>query len=238
MLKLAKTHDRCDNEINKLTVVFIHGIAADSSKYSNILEYLENDSELKDVRFVTYDLLGSGKSYTSDELNYDFEEQLEALDNSIKELSCDTPLVIVAHSMGTMIATRFADEHKDLVRGLVLVSPPIYRPEDIQNPLFASAMDGFRQVVGRKNSELLKSKAFNNEIKNIVSDVHNYDYFARVSQPTAIIYGELDKIIASFNLPGILKQNHNIKAFKTAGAHGISHDKYEAISREIKEFLN
>jgi pimeloyl-ACP methyl ester carboxylesterase len=59
----------------------------------------------------------------------------------------------------------------------------------------------------------------------------------RVSIPTTIIYGELDKIIAAFNLPGLLKENPNIKAIKTPGPHGITIDKYSKISAVIKNFL-
>ena len=65
-LTLAKTHDFCASKTPRLTVVCIHGIAADSSSYTAALQYLEGTASLKDVRFITYDLLGSGKSYTSE----------------------------------------------------------------------------------------------------------------------------------------------------------------------------
>ena len=71
-LTLKKTHDFCKSDDPVLTVVMIHGIASDSSTYNHALEYLEGTTSLKNVRFVTFDLLGSGQSLKSDKLNYDY----------------------------------------------------------------------------------------------------------------------------------------------------------------------
>ena len=237
MLELAKTYDVCLEGEPKLTVIFLHGIAADSSSFDGLLSHLLKDDSLKSVRFLAFDWLGAGKSFSSDELEYNFKEQLEALQNSIVKANVKSPVVIVAHSMGTMLATRFSKEYSDLVKGLVLVSAPVYREEDIKNPMFEKALEGFREVVGRKSKASLNTKAFESEIKNIVSDIHNYDYLAEVKLPTIIIYGELDKIIAPFNLPALLKANPNITAIKTPGSHSVTIDKFGKISTAIKKLL-
>ena len=238
LLELAKTHDFCVSGKPKLTVILIHGIAADSSSFSRAIEYLEKSPEMRDIRFVAFDLLGSGVSPTSDMLEYDFKEQLEALNNSIKKLNIENPVVLVGHSMGTMIATRYADKHRGLVRELILISPPIYRPKDIQSPLFKKAMEGFREVIKRANSKILEQKSFNNELKYIVADLENYDYLVNTTKPTTIVYGKMDEIIAPFNIPKVLESNPKIIAIKTNGSHGISHDKYEEVLKILERILN
>ena len=105
-LILKNTHDFSGSKEPKLAVVFIHGIASDSSTFKNALKYLEGTRSLKNVRFITFDLLGSGKSLKSDKLNYDYEDQLEALHNAILKLDLDIPLILVGHSLGTFIVTR------------------------------------------------------------------------------------------------------------------------------------
>ena len=93
-LILKKTHDYSAVKDPQMVVVFIHGIAADSSSFNSALKYLEGTQSLKNARFVTFDLLGSGESSRSDKLTYNYKEQLEALQNSIEKLNIgDLPLV-------------------------------------------------------------------------------------------------------------------------------------------------
>ncbi|MBQ3293500.1 alpha/beta hydrolase [Candidatus Saccharibacteria bacterium] len=237
-LKLTKTHDFCPSGKPRLTAVFLHGIASESSTFKSAIDYLEGTTSLRDVRFVTFDLLGSGKSLKSDKLNYDFKEQLEALDNAISDLKLDTPMVLVGHSMGCLISSRYTDLHKRKVKELILISPPIYRPEDFKNPAFMMGQDGFKKVVFQKNPSLKTDKAFNNEMEKIVLNTKNYEIYTRLTRPTTIIFGLADQIIASFNIPGLLRKNSKIVAIETPGAHGISRDKYIKMLPIFEKVLN
>ena len=238
-LVLKKTHDYSATKSPKLVVVFIHGIASDSSTFEHTLNYLEGLKSMNDVRFVTFDLLGSGKSLASDELNYSYSEQIEALHSSIDKLKIgDTPLVLVGHSMGTMIVTRFADTYKNSVRQLVLVSPPIYSEKDFKHPAFEAGIKVFKDAVAIKNRQILDEKAFNNSMEKIILNKRNYAVLAGIKTHAVIIYGALDQFIASYNIPGIMKLNPNISAIKTEGRHGVTRDKYTKIADVIEEVLH
>ena len=89
-LELTKTNDFCKNKEPKLTVVLIHGIASDSHSFDKAIDYFKNDNNLDDIRFVSFDLLGSGKSLKSDELDYNYQEQLSAMHRAIKNLNVKT----------------------------------------------------------------------------------------------------------------------------------------------------
>lgn len=238
MLKLTKTYDNCPSKKPRLTVVCVHGIADDSSRFKRPIEYLEGTTSLKDIRFVCFDLLGSGKSAKSDKLNYDFKEQLEALLNAINALKIKTPLVLIGHSMGCLISSRFADLHKRLVKELILISPPVFRPEDFDSPKMAAGKEGFRQLMILKDSKYRTDKAFNNELEKIVFNKRNYNVYVRLTKPTTIIYGMADKIIATYNIPKLLKVNPKITAIKTPSAHGIGHDKYIKLVPILERILN
>ena len=238
-LELKKTHDLCVSGKPKLAVVFIHGIASDSSTFTNALKYLEGTTSLKDVRFVTFDLLGSGKSYASDKLNYNYKEQIEALHNSIEKLKLDTPLVLVGHSMGTFIVTRYADTYKKSCKRLILVSAPVYTEKDLESPAFAAAIKIFEDAVSVKNRKILKEKAFQNSMKNIVMNKGNYKRLSEITTKTTIIFGLADQFIAAFNMPKLLKSNTKyLSAIQTPGRHGVSHDKYSKILNVLEEVLN
>lgn len=238
-LILEKTHDYCAVKEPRLTVVMIHGIASDSSTYAHALKYLENVKALNDIRFVTFDLLGSGKSLKSDELNYDYEEQITALHNSIKKLELTTPLVLVGHSLGTFIVTKYADTYKQSVDKLILISPPVFTTEDFENPAFAKALKAFKDAVGIKDRKYLTEKSFNNSMENIVLNKKNYKTLAELETHAILIYGDADHLIASYNIPKILKESpEHLTAIKTIGRHGVTRDKYSKMVKILEGILN
>lgn len=238
-IKLAKIHDRkVSNPI--LTVVMIHGIASDSHTFDKAIKYLEDDSKLKDVRLVTFDLLGSGKSPKDDDsLSYGYRDQLGALHRSIEGLGVDSKIVLVGHSMGTLVTTRYASKHKDLVRELILVSPPIYTEVDMANPLFGKGMKIFEEAISVKNPKILKEKSFRNVMDKIVLDKKNCSVLATIDVPTTLIYGAADQFIASYNIPRLLAGNPEyLKAIKTKRGHGVSQDKYIEIDKVLRRLVD
>lgn len=236
-MKLAKTHDDCKSNKPQLTVVMIHGIASDSNTYNEALEYLEGIDELRNVRFVTFDLLGAGQSPKDDTLDYNYDDQLGALGESIRALEVNTPLVLVGHSLGTLITARYASKHPDKVDQLILIAPPIYTDEDLTRPEFKIGMEAFKNLIGMKNPQILKEKAFVNSMNNIVLDKNNYRVLTKLTVPTVLIYGDDDQLIASHNIPGVLEMNQKIQSVKTQGKHGVSRDKYVELEKLLKTYL-
>ena len=121
-LTLAKTFDFSESENPKLTIFFIHGIATDSSSFKHTLSFLTKQKSLKNLRFIAFDLLGTGKSLKSDGLEYNFDEQISAFKNSIEKLNLKTPLLLVGHSMGTLLITRFANLYPKNIKELIILS--------------------------------------------------------------------------------------------------------------------
>lgn len=238
-VQLKKTHDYASSKEVKLAVIFIHGIASDSSTFDHALKYLEGLKALEEVRFITFDLLGSGKSPKSDEFNYDYNDQLEALHNSIEELELDVPLVLVGHSLGTFIVTRYASVYKNTVRKIILISPPVYTAEDLDNPAFEAGMKVFKDAVSLKNHKILKEKAFINSMDKIVLDKKNYGVLSNLKTPAVLIYGDKDQFIGIYNMARMLKSNPDyLRGIKTDGRHGVSKDKYKPLAEILKEELN
>ena len=237
-LELKKTYDFCAGE-PELTVVMIHGIASDSSTFNKALAYLTGTRSLKNVRFVTFDLLGSGESYKSDNLDYGYTEQIEALHNSIEKLKSTTPLVLVGHSMGTLIVTRYASTYKTAAKQLILLSPPVYTEADLDNPAFNMAMRAFQEAVSVRDREVVKSKAFINSINKIVKNRKNYKRLKELTTPALLIYGIEDQIIAPYNIPKVVRENPKyLTVIRTPGRHGVSREKYSKMVNMLEEVLN
>ncbi len=233
-LTLAKTHDHCGAARPAATVVMIHGIASDSVRFGEALEFLEGKATLATVRFVTFDLLGWGKSQTSAELNYSYAEQLTALHNAIAELKRgEEPLILVGHSMGTMIAARYATQFRPEVRQLILLSPPVYTEAELAAPEFAEAMQTFREKVEAKHPGMAESRSFKQAMREIVLDKRNYRTLAELETPAVLIWGEQDTLISSYNLPGLLAANPRLTAIRTADGHAITREKYTKLAEVL-----
>ncbi len=238
-LALAKTYDSCPSRKPKLTVVMLHGIASSSDAFKNTIKYLSGTPSLRDVRFVTFDLLGAGKSYASNELIYDLKEQLEALHNSILKLELKTPLVLIGHSMGSIIALNFADTFKKSVKKLILASPPLYTEKDLNNPAFKEGVKLFEKFVGARHKGSTDGKQFKNSMDFVVLTDKNYKVLSKITTDSLILYGDQDQFVSSYNINKIAKENpKRISVIKTIGAHQMSRDKYHKLVPILEEVLN
>ncbi|WP_246342185.1 alpha/beta fold hydrolase [Actinomadura verrucosospora] len=89
-------------------------------------------------RVCSYDRLGAGKSGKPDG-EQSFADSGKVLTGVLDELAGDAPVVLAGHSMGGLIAARYAPEHQDTVKGLVLMdaTPPTMLA-DLNNAIPAS----------------------------------------------------------------------------------------------------
>ena len=108
----------------KATLIFIHGIGVSRLMWSRVEREFK-----KDCQIIKVDLLGFGDSKASEWLKYSLEDQARSLFLTLfknNKLINFKPVIIIGHSMGTLVATEFASRYKPLVSELVLISPPIY----------------------------------------------------------------------------------------------------------------
>lgn len=123
---------------SRATVVFLNGRSEFIEKYdvlfSGLHQYPDGpaqpDETLADlpVTFVTLDHEGQGKLFGRigghiDDFNH-YVNDVKRLFKTVPALRHHRqPVFLMAHSMGGLVATRFAQEHKNLVDGLMLSAP-------------------------------------------------------------------------------------------------------------------
>ena len=244
------------NKNARFTVIFLHGIAATSSTWRPTINLFLKDTGLKNFRFVTVDLLGFGKSPRANWLKYDYEEYNRALFKTIKHLHIKNPIVLVGHSMGSLIAANFAAEHPEKISRLILVSPPVLKPSEAaklpdkfyqksygtlpkiaEDPIIKT-LANFVQKVSSFRAEYLKTIAFERSMKNIVINHKNYQLFKKLTIPTTIIHGRFDPLVLQANLNDIAKANPDfIKLEQVTAQHDISPSKRDKIKVALKGFL-
>jgi alpha-beta hydrolase superfamily lysophospholipase len=102
-------------------VVLVHGYGEHIGRYEHVAQALA--ARGSDV--VGPDHVGHGQSAGDRAVVEDFESVVDDLRTVVQDARGDLPVVMVGHSMGGLIATRYAQRHGDDLAGLVLSGPAI-----------------------------------------------------------------------------------------------------------------
>ncbi|WP_337824297.1 alpha/beta fold hydrolase [Amycolatopsis sp. A1MSW2902] len=102
-------------EKGKPVVVLLHGGGDALDKFASLQETLG-----KKNRVCSYDRLGAGGSDQPAD-RQTFETTGKVLTGVLGQLAADSPVVLAGHSLGGLIAARYAPDHQDKVKGLVLM---------------------------------------------------------------------------------------------------------------------
>lgn len=257
-IRLKATYDRRVQN-PRLTVVFLHGISATSETWRTTLKQLSGNPELSEVRLIALDLLGFGKSLHADWLDYDYLDYDQALDQALKHLRIKTPVVLVGHSMGSLIAADYATNFHPSVElaELVLVSPPVLMAEELARlpdkaytKTYSSlhkiatdvpAAEVLAHLIQRFSSfrsAYIRTAAFAKSMEQIILNRKNYQTYTKIRIPTAIIHGHFDPLVMRSNLKRAAKQNSRYVTYiSVIGQHDISVGKRAKILTEIKKVL-
>lgn len=106
-------------------IIMLHGLASSSANWDDMVPLLQDE-----YRCITIDLLGFGNSPKPQWYAYTMEDHLRSIDDAIGSLGLKQPFTLVGHSLGSLLATRYARQHRRRVSRLVLLSPPVYAPLD------------------------------------------------------------------------------------------------------------
>jgi cis-3-alkyl-4-acyloxetan-2-one decarboxylase len=210
------------------TVVLVHGIASSYTTFENLLALFGERH-----RVIAVDLLGFGGSAAPDGATFTLEEHVEYLRRTIASLHIRGPFVLVGHSMGALISARFAARMPRLVRGLVLVSPPVYLPAaSVGHPgdraamgLYSSAYSfarGNKDLVLRAAARLgphwpVKGtfdisettwNAFSLSLERSIESQTAIADVARVDAPIRLVYGTRDPLLARGTLRIVERMRH------------------------------
>ena len=152
-------------------VILVHGIASSSVTFYAVIPLLTPNH-----RVIAVDILGFGQSPAPDGCEYRLEDHVGALAATIRSLKLREPFVLVGHSLGSLISTRYAAmERQGLVatfwrrlagRGtvsrMVLVGPPVYvSPGDIGDPRVKARVSAYLRACDflRANKEFTLANA-------------------------------------------------------------------------------
>lgn len=225
---------------SRATILLLHGLGDTADMWQPVLAKLPDGMSVAAV-----DLLGFGESPRPAWEAYDARAQVRSLLTTCLRLRLKTPLIIVGHSLGSLVAVEFAMRYPLLVRSLVLCSPPIYR-----HPSAGNRTKGYdmvlRSLYGRAAADpgaLLRIYALARAtrmlpvsikidetnvqmlIASLRASIINQtaiDDITRLSKPIRIISGLFDPLVVRANLVRVAQQSDMIRLKHIPAAHGLN----------------
>ena len=236
-------------------VVLVHGIASSYITFENVVPLLSGH------RVIAIDLLGFGDSPAPPASTFTLAEHVDYLSRTLSNLRIEEPFVLVGHSMGALIASRYASTQSSRLRGLVLVSPPIYLPPEIVgDPQDRAALIVYRRVydfLRRKKTFTIRNAALLarlSPIKDVLEvSERNWDAFmlslehavemqtaitdvAAIDAPIQVVYGTFDPFLVPGTLR-ILERMRHVTVHKVNGeAHLIRKRMARVVVAAIRSF--
>jgi alpha-beta hydrolase superfamily lysophospholipase len=102
-------------------IVLVHGYGEHIGRYEHVAQALV----ARGANVVGPDHLGHGRSCGEPALVEDFEPIVDDLRVVVQDARGELPVVMIGHSMGGLIAARYAQRHREDLAGLVLSGPAI-----------------------------------------------------------------------------------------------------------------
>lgn len=220
-------------------VVMVHGIASSSVTFERLVPLVEPYH-----RVIAIDLLGFGESPAPEDGEYTIGEHVAALARTLRRLKLREPIVLVGHSLGALIATRYAAMYSGRVSKLILVSPPIYLPASTVGGVNGRTMDLYFRAYEflRENKDFtimaaaqlarlspIKNlldvsegnwRAFTLSLQNSIETQTTLSDLAEVRVPVHLVYGSLDPLLAAAGIK-IAEQLRNVTSHRVEGGDHV-----------------
>ncbi len=209
-------------------IILLHGIASSAATFTTLVPLLDQK-----YRCISIELLGFGDSPAPADAEYTIEEHVAAIDATIRSLRLRAPFILVGHSLGALLASRYAARYPAQVSRLVLVSPPVYlAPAEFSHLRQRAQIGAYLKAYEflRENKEFTITNAarigrllqistvfeisernwnaFILSLKNCIESQTTVSDIATVKVPIDVVYGSLDQFIAPGTM-GILEQLRN-----------------------------
>ncbi len=224
----------------RATLVFIHGIGNSSRTWDAVISKLPPD-----VRIISVDLLGFGRSPQPAWAQYNAHTQARSVMATLMTIPISGQVILVGHSLGSLVAVEMAKRYPVFVKSLILCSPPFYvadtakpallpRSDRLLRRIYTTAQRHPEQFVKLASFAIkygLANKGFNvtpdtidtymATLESAIINQTSFDDAAQLKKPIYIIRGTLDPVVISRNLKDLKRLNPYVKLSTIAATHEV-----------------
>lgn len=225
----------------KATVVLLHGINSSMSMWQPVLEKLP-----KNVRIIGIDLLGFGDSPRTSWPSYQVRIQARSVAATLFLMKIRGPVIVVGHSLGSLVAIDFARRYPLMTRQLILISPPLfdidrepaggiaYHPRRLLRELHAAMSahpDAIAKLVGIMTQYKLVNHGFDvskvdvptflGTLESAIINQTSLRDLERLRQPVTIVTGKLDPFVSEATIKRLAATHERITRKSVLAGHEI-----------------
>lgn len=194
-----------DYEGDGQVIVLLHGFLASSAYWRRLQPRLSAEG----YRVITIDLLGFGNAPKPTRKIYNYHEHVEHINNALNNFKLDRPFILAGHSMGALLAMRFARVYKASVASLILLHPPLYASAEqaykalrstgvlyrfLFDSKFRPAAWGILRLLPIFNKTLRHNKqSREGSLKNVIEVAEGFKDLKQLDTKTLLVVGSHDR---------------------------------------------
>ncbi|NCU37543.1 alpha/beta hydrolase [Candidatus Saccharibacteria bacterium] len=239
------------------TIIMLHGIGSSAKMWQAVASKLPDNT-----RVIAIDLLGFGLSPKPTWNTYNVKVQADSVATTLFSMKIIGPVVIVGHSLGSLVAIEFARRYPLMTKSLVLTSPPLYHPKK-----FKKSMKFKPDEILRKAHETMTSHpkdtermlklvakynlankgfvvdnvnvtAFLRTLESAIINQSSYSDMQKITRPIHIVSGAFDLLVLDSTLKELASQMQNITWQRVAAAHEITGPMQSAVVSATKKAVH
>lgn len=202
-------------------------------------------------RVITIDLLGFGTAQKPSDSSYDYDSHVEHVRKILSNYPFDQPFIIMGHSMGALIAARYAKLYPTDISRAVLLHPPLYASREEAQKTLRNTSLFYRFLLDSRFRGfawgILRNIAFSGiaphtkqsreqSLTNIIESAELFDDLAAISAPTLLLNGTKDRPIYKNNVRHIPAQSA-VQIMQLPVAHHSPVFRTKLTATKIVQFL-
>lgn len=220
-------------------LILLHGYLSDSTYWKQLIPLV-----VPYYQVIALDLLGFGQSPKPRNSRYTLDDHARAVAQTIIQIKPHDRVIIVGHSMGSLIACRVAQLYPRMVVRLILSNMPLYtRPEQAHmlvqaiNPFYAFSLYSpaarvvwpiIRRLVPPRKFHLGPPGAFSphhtyisrtRSLANTLEATNAITLLQHTSIPTHLIIGQYDRSVSKNNLAHVALPANLTVEYAPTGHH-------------------
>lgn len=237
----------------KPVLLCLHGTFGNARTFANVAK------SLTDWHVYAIDQRGHGWSSHANSDQYSRENYIADIENFMKQILNNQPIVILGHSLGGVNAYQFAAKHRDIVKAMIIEDIGVEVNNDLS---FAKSIIETASSLENLSDNL---KGFNIEdtrffLESAFEDENGWHFrfdknniplsqealngvwwndFLATDCPTILLHGKKSFVVSleQIELMADKRANTTFHVFENSG-HGIHYDEPEQFIKIVKEFLS